>query len=249
MNKVPTGIKGFDRLINGGFEKHETLLLCGTPGTAKTIFSMEYIYNGTKKYGEKGLYVTFEQSKNHLISQAKQFGWDFEKEIKKGAMHIISIPAEEITHETVEKIMDYVKKERIKRLVIDSLSTLSINAPIYYAISDVFLKEFITEGSIYSPAISEDFIVKRFIYYLINHLHKLDVTSILISEIGKDSKFYSRDTVSEFMVDGIIEITYESMGGEYSRNLLIRKMRYIKNDEDIHPLEISKKGIIIHDIK
>jgi len=62
---------------------------------------------------------------------------------------------------------------------------------------------------------------------------------------GKEAKDY----ISEFISDGIIHITFESMGGEFSRSLLIRKMRRVKNDEDIHPLEISSKGIIIHNIK
>ena len=38
-------------------------------------------------------------------------------------------------------------------------------------------------------------------------------------------------------------------GGDYSRNLTIKKMRQTKNDEDLHPLEISNKGIIVHDIE
>jgi len=39
------------------------------------------------------------------------------------------------------------------------------------------------------------------------------------------------------------------MGGEFSRSLLVRKMRGTKNDEDIHPLEISSKGLVVHTIK
>lgn len=248
MTKTKTGIAGFDKLVQGGFERGATVLLCGTPGTAKTIFSLEFAYNGASKYKEKSLYVTFEETRPHLMGQAKQFKWDLEKYEKKGLFHILSISTEEINHETVNSIIEYVIREKIERLVIDSLSTLSINAPIYFAINDVFLKEFITEKAIYSPAISEDFLLKRFVYNLINQLHKLNVTSILISEIGKDSKFYSRDTVSEFMADGIIEIVYESLGGDFSRSLLVRKMRHIKNDEDIHPLEISKTGLIVHDV-
>jgi len=39
------------------------------------------------------------------------------------------------------------------------------------------------------------------------------------------------------------------MGGEFSRSLMVRKMRNTKNNEDIHPLEIGKAGLVVHDLK
>jgi KaiC/GvpD/RAD55 family RecA-like ATPase len=30
---------------------------------------------------------------------------------------------------------------------------------------------------------------------------------------------------------------------------MVRKMRRTKNDEDIHPLEVSEKGLIVHNLK
>ena len=56
------------------------------------------------------------------------------------------------------------------------------------------------------------------------------------------------DGVSEFICDGVVLIKYESLGGDFSRTLRVRKMREVNNDEDIHPLEIGEKGIIIHSL-
>ena len=47
----------------------------------------------------------------------------------------------------------------------------------------------------------------------------------------------------------MINIEYESLGGDFSRQLTIKKMRKTKNDEDLHPMEISNKGIIIHNLE
>ena len=77
----------------------------------------------------------------------------------------------------------------------------------------------------------------------------LDCTSILISEASEKGDYLSRDTISEFACDGVILINFESMGGEFSRSLIIRKMRNTRNDEDIHPLEIGKSGLVTHDVK
>jgi circadian clock protein KaiC len=46
MERIKTGIKGFDNLIEGGFPKGSTTLLSGTPATAKTIFGLEFLING-----------------------------------------------------------------------------------------------------------------------------------------------------------------------------------------------------------
>jgi KaiC/GvpD/RAD55 family RecA-like ATPase len=247
MKRSKTGIKGFDRLVQGGLPAESTILLCGTPGTAKSIFSFQYIFNGAQLYKEPSLFVSFEQDKRALLRQAGQFGWKTDSLEKQGLLHFLCVPVKDITHKTFPAIVEYVKKHKIKRLVIDSLSTLSINAPIYSAINELFLKELVTQESFYAPSLDSEFLLKRFIYLLMGELQSLPVTSILISEIGNDSNFLSRDTISEFLSDGVIHITFDPMGDNYSRGLLVRKMRHVKNDEDIHPMEISKKGIIIHD--
>jgi len=61
MERVQTGIKGFDGLIEGGFPKSSAILLSGTPATGKTIFALQYLVNGIEKFNEKGIYITFEE--------------------------------------------------------------------------------------------------------------------------------------------------------------------------------------------
>ena len=101
----------------------------------------------------------------------------------------------------------------------------------------------------FSPPILGDFVVKRFVYGFISDLKDTECTTLITSEAPEKGEFLSRDTISEFLADAVLLLTFESMGGEYSRSLLIRKMRGTKNDEDIHPLEISSSGLIIHDLK
>lgn len=230
---IKTGIKGFDKLVGGGFKEGKAILLSGTPGTGKTIFALQFLYNGAERYKEKGLYITFEENLESIRSQCEQFGWKIRKQEEKGMINFWSIDFEELKTNTIHRILDYVERNNIKRLVVDSLSTLSFVTPAISAkISDI-----------------TDLSVKRYIYSFIRNIRTLSNTSTLLIAQADEGKF-SRDGVSEFICDGIIYITYESMGGAFSRSLLVRKMREVKNDEDIHPLEISpKEGIIVHDIE
>ncbi|MCK5107605.1 MAG: hypothetical protein KAQ83_02680, partial [Nanoarchaeota archaeon] len=189
-------------------------------------------YHGAKDFDEKGLYVSFEENSLNLMSQAKKFGWDFEELEKNEKVRIMCIPVKELKEKTIVEIFNFIRENDIKRLVIDSVSSLAINIPSTYTkVTDI-----------------NEFYVKRFIYNFINDLNDLiGVTTLLITQTIEGQ--LSRDGVSEFACDGIILINYESIGGEYSRHLTIRKMRETKNDADIHPLEISNKGIVVHTFK
>ncbi len=247
--RVPTGIPGFDELVQGGFPINSSVLVVGGPGTGKSIFSMNYLVNGAKDFGEKGLYVTFEQRDDALREQAKQFGWDLESLEKKGTLRILAVPVHKLTKNTIKEVQEIVKKSGIKRLVIDSLSTLVVNAPIYTSSSNMAIEDVVGENIVFSPPIVGDYIVKRFIYNFIEELRELDCTTVLIGEAAQSGEFISRDSISEFACDGIIMINFESLGGAYSRSLIVRKMRETKNDEDIHPLEIGKNGIVVHNVQ
>lgn len=231
MDKIKTGIKGFDKLVDGGFPKGGNVLLSGTPGTGKTIFGLQFLYNGATLFNEKGLYITFEEKTDNIKKQAKQFGWDFDDLKKKNKVRILEISPKHIKYSTVEDILKIIKQEGYARLVIDSLSALAINTPMAFnsAID-------ITELS-----------VKRFIYHFINDLRNEMITTLLISQTTENQ--LSRDGVSEFICDGVIYVKYEHLGGNFSRYLVIRKMRQTKNDENIHPVEITNSGLVIHTLK
>jgi KaiC/GvpD/RAD55 family RecA-like ATPase len=228
MDRIQSGIKGFDRLIGGGFPRGGTVLICGTPGTGKTIFGLQYLYTGATKYGEKGLYVSLEESASSLRNQALQFGWDFEKLEKKNLIKFIDISPKDIKESTARDIVAMAKKGGYGRIVIDSISALAINTPN-------------TFGSVID--ITELF-AKRFMYSFIRELEESNATTLLIAQ-GNDAGM-PNDNVSEFICGGLLSIKYESLGGDYSRYLTIRKMRKVKHDEEVHPLEICSSGIVVH---
>lgn len=248
--RIKTGISGFDKLIQGGIPQGFVVLVIGTPGTGKTLFSLEYLYNGAKKFKEKSMYITFEQSLSDVKDQAKGIGLNLAELEKKGLLTLMHIPVKSLTTHTIDEIRSEIKKRKIKRLVIDSISTLAVNAPVYTPLKDLALRDVMNYKAFFSPPILGEFVVKRFIYNFIYELKNLNCTTIVTGEAPeKGGEFISRDTVSEFVADGVLLLTFESLGGEYSRSLLVRKMRGTNNNEDSHPLDITKKGIIIHTVK
>jgi KaiC/GvpD/RAD55 family RecA-like ATPase len=246
MKRVATGIKGFDELIEGGFPQGTANLLLGSYGTGKSIFSLEYIYNGALKK-EPGLYVSFEQNEDELINQAHEVGYSkFKKCVKDKLITFLCIPADEIDKMILKKILAAIKKNNVKRVVIDSVSALAINAPIYSIAQQALYKETRISSKIIQSAINPVDLKKDFIYKFIRTLKETGVTSLILSE---EENGESTEKITEYVVDGVVILTIESLCSEASRNLIVRKMRRTHNSIGTVPFDITKKGIQITQVE
>lgn len=79
---VKTGISGFDALLDKGIPKGRNMLITGGPGTGKTIFCLQSIFNLAKE-GRPGLFITFEESSDRLWEYMEKFGWGNEEELRE----------------------------------------------------------------------------------------------------------------------------------------------------------------------
>ena len=77
LDKLPTGIAGFDRITGGGLPARRTTLLAGGAGSGKTVFALQTLANGARR-GEPAIFVSFNQYPRHLVENAGAFGWDLE---------------------------------------------------------------------------------------------------------------------------------------------------------------------------
>jgi len=75
LRKIPTGIKGFDELSQGGLPCHRTTLLKGGPGAGKTVFAMQTLVNAIRERQEAGIFVAFEESAQQISANAATFDW------------------------------------------------------------------------------------------------------------------------------------------------------------------------------
>ncbi|MEM7826579.1 MAG: ATPase domain-containing protein, partial [Candidatus Aenigmatarchaeota archaeon] len=75
IERVKTGIPGFDELVYGGIPKRNIVLLSGGPGTGKSIFAQQFLFNGLLQK-ESGILVTLEEHPVQLRRNMLTFGWD-----------------------------------------------------------------------------------------------------------------------------------------------------------------------------
>ncbi len=71
MDRVPTGIKGLDELLGGGFPEGRCILVVGSPGSGKTTFAIQYLQHGAM-LGETGLYISLDEHPEHVKANTCQ---------------------------------------------------------------------------------------------------------------------------------------------------------------------------------
>ena len=125
--KSPVGIVELDEILGGGFPARSLILLSGNAGSGKTILSMQFLYNGAVKYGEKGVYVSFAENREDFYRNMLSLGMDMRSLGRKGLfkfMDMVTMRGEDALKIIAEKIVKTTSELKAKRLVIDSLSAL-----------------------------------------------------------------------------------------------------------------------------
>ncbi len=233
IERVKTGIPGMDEILHGGIPKRNVVLISGGPGTGKSIFGQQYLWNGLQM-GEPGILVALEEHPVQIRLNMQQFGWDVRPYEREGMFAIIDAftggigEAAKRERYVVRDPSDVgllidVLKEAIRdigaqRVVIDSVSTLYLTRP--------------------SVARSVVMMLKRV-------LSGLGTTSLLISQVSVTERGFGGPGV-EHAADGIIRLDLDEIEGELKRSLIVWKMRGTSHSMRRHPFVITDKGIIVY---
>ena len=233
IKRVKTGIPGMDEILHGGIPERNVVLLSGGPGTGKTIFSQQFLWNGLQM-GEPGIYVALEEHPVQIRQNMAQFGWDVKPYEEQGMFAMVDAftagigKSKEyekyIVHdltdirEFIDVLRQAIKDINAKRVVVDSVTTLYINKPA---------------------------MARSIILQLKRVLAGTGCTSIFVSQISVGERGFGGPGV-EHGVDGIIRLDLDEIDGELKRSLIVWKMRGTSHSMRRHPFEITDKGITVY---
>src|SRR5437899_3207302 len=82
LPQCPTGFQGLDEITGGGLPKGRPTLICGGAGCGKTLLAMEFLVRGATQHNEPGVFVSFEESEEELVSNVASLGFDLDGLIK-----------------------------------------------------------------------------------------------------------------------------------------------------------------------
>lgn len=237
MERVQTGIRGLDDLISGGLPKRSITLVSGPPGSGKSIFCFQFLYEGVQKK-EKGLFLTLDKKVDSVLVQAKELGFDFQPAVEEGQVKFLFLNInKKLIYETMT---NEILSGEYDRVVLDSITPLS-EMPIYTRNIDSIS----TDTSIVNP---EDFpsdtnlpVRRLHLRYILDALESANSTSLVTSELPVGSSLLSRDGISEFLADGVILLSLDPTMDR--RKLAVMKMRNTKHSLKPQDFEIDHGGI------
>jgi circadian clock protein KaiC len=238
LNKrISSGIKELDALLSGGFPKDRIVLVSGSPGTGKTIICFHYL-NAAIQQGEKCLYLSTDEPVDALISEALDFGFDFQPAINQNKITFYFL---DIEKKNIHKIIqNEINNGKYRRVIIDSLSPLA-EKPVWLVKNGY--EEIPEESSMISSTIPLDSIqAKRYhLRKIISIFKNANISTLMTSEIAEGSKNNSRDSIIEFLADGLIVLDLDPTMDR--RKLMIKKMRKTAHTLKPHDISITENGI------
>ena len=66
---------GIDDILAGGLPRGRPILVAGDTGAGKTVFCLQTLVNGAQRFGEPGLYLSFEERETDLRAAIDAFDW------------------------------------------------------------------------------------------------------------------------------------------------------------------------------
>lgn len=229
MERLPSGVKGLDELIEGGIPKGFTVAAVGEPGTGKTVFSIQFTATGLAR-GEKCIYVTTEESRESIINQAARLGFDFEEALRRGSLVIIDALMWEYgdlwsikelnVEELISKVMEAKKYlgHGHTRLVVDSMSAFWLDKPV---------------------------MARKYSYMLKRSLARWDLTIVATAQYAVTSALGFGFGI-EHVADGILRLRKAIISGVLKRLLIIEKMRQTNHDRRVFEVEVRNgEGLVI----
>jgi circadian clock protein KaiC len=227
LDKIPSGIKGFDDITGGGLPKGRPALISGGPGCGKTLFAMEFIARGIADYNEPGVFIAFEEKIVDLKKNFLSLGFDLagmEKSRKLVLDHIT------IERSEIEETGEYDLEGLFIRLgsMIDEVGAKRIAIDTLEALFSGFANEAILRSEL-----------RRLFLWL----KERGVTAVVTGERGHDS--ITKYGLEEYVADCVITLDHRITNQIATRRLRIVKYRGSSHGTDEYPFLIGSDGISV----
>lgn len=222
IDRCPTGIQGFDEISQGGFVRDSDNVLVGGPGSGKTTFLLQFLWNGVTKFNENGLYCSFEPDIVETIKDAMSYGWDFSKLDQLNRIKFMKFSPQTEIQELKSELTKLISKFNIKRICFDPVSVLALNQ-------------------------SADGKTREILFELASLMKRLKVTTILADETlqntysGSDS--LTRTDIIKFLADSVTMLYEGGIQGTSDRALRIEKMRRTAHIRTPVGMKVTSSGI------
>ena len=221
--RISSGVKRLDTMLGGGYYRGASVLITGSPGTAKTTLAAAFAEAACRR-GERTLFVSFDSDCSEVIRNLASVGMQLARYVKNGSLRMIS--ARTITGSAeayVVRIKTLAREHGARCLVIDPLSKWPKSG------NDMTAQNVAERLSDWSKANGTTLVCTR-----------------LLEEMSSRSEDGSPLQISS-LVDTWIHLSYLVQAGERNRGLSIIKSRGTAHSNQVRELILNNAGVTLTD--
>jgi circadian clock protein KaiC len=214
--RLPSGVEGLDRMLNGGVYRRSVTLVEGASGIGKTTLCLHFLATSAQK-GEKAMLISFEEPTGQTMKMLEDYGIDYKR--LGDRFNIQSYVPEALTALHYYKLLrDILELQKPTILAFDSLT----------AIQNTFTQE----GFV------------QFMRYVQLLCKEKALTVFLTSSTGR-AEAAELPGVS-ILCDNILMMRYYELKERMAREIMVIKTRGSVHEKRVIPFEITEKGMVVH---
>jgi circadian clock protein KaiC len=218
--RISSGVPGLERLMPGGMKQGDASLVMGPSGVGKTTLALRWITQGLED-GETCLFVTFQDTAQHLNEMGASFGWNLSAAEAEGRLVISYVAMGDLDLDVLaNSVRMNLDQHAISRIAIDSLAEL--------VLADREWDRF--------PA---------YMRSLVGLVRAAGVSFLATSEtVGATITSQSLEGLM-FLFDNVMDLRYIEEGSGLGRALNIVKMRNRPHAMTLNQVTIGDTGLVV----
>ena len=227
LEKTPSGISGLDEITGGGLPTGRPTLVCGGPGSGKTLVGLSFLVNGVRQFGEPGVLLSFEENVAELASDVASLGFDLPGLVAEGKL-----------------VVDYVHIDRSEIEETGEYDLEGLFVRIDHAVRSVGAKRVVldTVESLFG-GLSNESILRTELRRLLRWLKDRNLTTIITGERGTET--LTRQGLEEYVTDAVILLDHRVREELSTRRLRIVKYRGSFHGTNEYPFLIDRRGLSV----
>lgn len=227
LPKTRTGIEGLDEITDGGLPKGRTSLVCGSAGTGKTVFALEFLVHGILDFDEPGVFMSFEETERELSENVGSFGFDLEELQRQGKLVVDHV---------------FIERSEIEETGVYDLEGLFIR--LGAAVQSIGAKRVVLDTiEVLFSGLANHSIIRAELRRLFRWLKEKGLTAIVTGERGAGT--LTRYGLEEYVADCVILLDHRVTEQISTRRLRIVKYRGSLHGTDEYPFLMGENGISV----
>ena len=220
VDVVKTGMAGLDKLLGGGLSKGSISTLSGATGSGRSTLALQFLVNGAKMYGEPGLYVVIEETRDSMLKHMNYKNWNLEELENRKQLTFLDYPPYEVDQFMSQNsaIGELIDTMGVERLVIDSIMPVAL----LFNTADERKKGFLE---------------------LIQNIRRWKTTTLIVAEAPSGEEIPRTMYGIEGLTDGWVHLDYTYSKGSRQRGVEVMKMRGKRHLMKRVPVEIGESGM------